>query len=476
MCFNGFKLRARPASGYSGNSTVFLMAQTGEPNPPRWSAEESFLELLTDTLESMDRGSRGQFLQRFFRAMAQVEVTEAQSVELWDQAQTRKRDLSESIGKRVALQAALVDVLSSTGQLRLPVLMEYEDLRKLQINAATDPLTGLYNRRFFDDYFEKELNRSIRYSHKLALVVFDLHRFKEVNDRFGHPQGDALLQMAAVTLRKSLRTSDYAFRIGGDEFAILLPQSDTEQAATLSRRLRAAYATSIEPLNLGVPLALDYGLAVYPEDGELQEVLIRVADERLYQLKNGMRVADRAPAPPPPPRIAAPEPRPSVSEVKPAAPEPKPVIPEPKPRVAPPVPAPVVPTSVVPVAPPTPPAAPVTPPAGAVTPPAPPAAAAPEKILEVKKAASEKRRWERVSLASTHAYALIGEGVELTARVLDLGYGGVALETSRPDDFGEAFHAVLHVPILPPVRVSLRRIYKLQGTSGQARIGCSFVT
>ena len=106
-----------------------------------------------------------------------------------------------------------------------------------EINAATDPLTGLYNRRFFDDYFEKELNRSIRYSHRLALVAFDLHRFKEVNDRFGHQQGDVLLQMAAATLRKSLRTSDYAFRIGGDEFALLLPQTDTEQASALSRRL-----------------------------------------------------------------------------------------------------------------------------------------------------------------------------------------------------------------------------------------------
>src|SRR5579863_8610941 len=285
------------------------MPQTGEPNPPRWSAEESFLELLTDTLENLDRASRGQFLQRFFRSIAQLELTETQSLEFWEQALARKRELSESLGKRVAFQAALVDVLASSGQLRLPILMEYEELRKLQINATTDALTGLYNRRFFDDYFEKELNRSNRYSHKLALVIFDLHRFKEVNDRFGHPQGDALLQMAAATLRKSLRTSDYAFRIGGDEFALLLPQSDTEQAATLSRRLRAAYANSIEPLNLGLPLALDYGLAAYPEDGELQEVLIRVADERLYQLKNGTRASAPAPA-------AGTSPRPAVSEQK----------------------------------------------------------------------------------------------------------------------------------------------------------------
>jgi diguanylate cyclase (GGDEF)-like protein len=403
------------------------MAHSGAPNPPRWSAEESFLELLTDTLETMDQSGRGQFLQRFFRTIAQIEITETQSLDFWDQALARRRELSESIGKRVALQAALVDVLASAGQLRLPILMEYEELRKLQINATTDPLTGLYNRRFFDDYFEKELNRSTRYSHKLALVVFDLHRFKEVNDRFGHPQGDALLQMAAATLRKSLRTSDYAFRIGGDEFALLLPQSDTEQAATLSRRLRTIYEDSIEPLNLRIPLALDYGLAVYPEDGELQEVLFRVADERLYQLKNGTRVS--APAPAPSPAAVA------GTTARPEAPEPKPK----------------------------------------VSPPVTPSVESPKRG-ETKRPGPERRRWERVSLANTRAYALIGEGVELTARVLDLGYGGVALETSGSEDFSQAFHAVLHVPILPAVRVSLSRVYQKSGSAGATRIGCSFVT
>src|SRR5713226_2104218 len=92
--------------------------------------------------------------------------------------------------------------------------------------------------------------------------------------------------MVATTLRKPMRTSDYAFRIGGDEFALLLPQSGTEQAAAMGRRLRAACAATIEPLRLGVSLGLHYGLAVFPDDGEQQEILIRVADERLYQLKN----------------------------------------------------------------------------------------------------------------------------------------------------------------------------------------------
>ncbi|HEX3371626.1 MAG TPA: GGDEF domain-containing protein [Candidatus Acidoferrales bacterium] len=375
-----------------------------------------------DTLATMDVPSRGQFLQRFFRSIAQVELTEAQSLDCWDQTLLRKSELSQNLGKRVSLQAALADVLAATGQLRMPILMEYEELRKLQINAATDPLTGLYNRRFFDDYFEKELNRSSRYNHKLALVMLDLHRFKEVNDRFGHQQGDTLLQMAAATFRKSLRTSDYAFRIGGDEFALLLPQSDTEQAATLSRRLRATYASSLEPMNLGIPLALDYGLAVYPDDGELQETLIRVADERLYLLKNGTRSAGNSGS-----RAGAGEGLPIVA-----------------PGVA-------LPNL---------------------------AYAEPPEGSETKKTV-DRRRWQRFSMSDTNAYAIVGENPERKARVRDLGHGGLCLETSSAEELGEAFYAVLHVPILPPVRVNLRRIYRLnsmQAEASMSRVGCSFVT
>ncbi len=393
------------------------MPESGDTNLSRSSTEEVFLELLTDTLETMERPARGQFLEKFFKSIAHVDLNEGRSLDIWDQVLARKREFSEQIGKNVALQAALVDVLASASLLRLPILMEYEELRKLQISAATDPLTGLYNRRFFEDYFGKELNRSIRYSHRLALVVFDLHRFKEVNDRYGHPQGDVLLQMAADTLRKSMRTSDYAFRIGGDEFALLLPQSDPEQAIAMSRRLRAAYQITIEPLHLGVSLGLDYGLAVYPDDGEQQEVLIRVADERLYQLKNAPQSFPQgAPAPPATRPVAASGQQPASA----AGSEPSPSDP-PRPE-------------------------------------------------------SERRRWERVSLAGTRAYALIGEGGQTTARVLDLGYGGVALETAHPEELGESFIAVLHVPILPPVRVNLRRVYLGTVTAGNSRVGCSFVT
>jgi diguanylate cyclase (GGDEF)-like protein len=398
------------------------MPGSTDPIDNSMSAEDSFLELLAETLENMDRPARGQFLQRFFKTVAHLDLTEATSLDEWDQILNRQRELGESSGKLVSLKRAIVDVLASSSYLRVPVLIEYEELKKLQISAATDSLTGLYNRRFFEGQCDKELNRALRYNQHLAIVMLDLHQFKEVNDRYGHPRGDALLRMAATTLRNSLRTSDYAFRIGGDEFALLLVQSDAEQAITLARRVRMNFGSATEPMQMELSTGLDYGVAVYPSDGDQKEVLIRVADERLYEMKRSERH-------PTPQREAVP------------------------PRRAPAIP----PTSPIPSGPAIP------------SPDAPAAAAAPVFT------GTERRRWERVSLAGTRAYAQFTSDVANTARVLDLGYGGVAIETDASESLGESFHAVLHVPILPPVRVSLRKLYDLRNASGLLRVGCAFV-
>ena len=398
------------------------MPQPAEASRPQ-SAEDSFLDLLVETLDGLDLPVRGQFLQRFFKAMAQVELTDTQSVECWDQILARRQELSGIPGKRVSLKTAMVDVLASTNFLRVPILVEYDDFKKLQINAATDPLTGLSNRRLFDEYCEKELNRAKRYTQHLALVILDLHKLKEVNDRYGHQQGDRALQLAASTLRKTLRASDFAFRIGGDEFALLLPQADPEQATTLCRRVRPSYESEVQPLQLDVPVALDFGVAVFPQDGDQKDGLIRIADERLYHVKGPARTQ---------PRVVPMEPAP--------------------PREAP---------------------APVKPPA--VPPPAPPIVTSPT-VTPPGPSGPERRKWERVSLAGTRAYAVLGEGGQKTAAVIDLSYGGVALSLDRAEELPAPFYAVLHVPILPPVRVSLRKTYTQRSEGGRIRVGCSFVT
>src|SRR5208282_2588268 len=98
------------------------------------------------------------------------------SAAAWDRALERHRELSESMSRPVSLKTALMDVLEDMNLLRVPILIEYRELRKLRANAATDGLTGLYNRRLFEEYFQKELSRSKRFRQELALVIMDLHR------------------------------------------------------------------------------------------------------------------------------------------------------------------------------------------------------------------------------------------------------------------------------------------------------------
>ena len=400
------------------------MPQPGDVPQPQPSAEDSFLDLLAETLSGLDESARGQFLRQYFRTMAHLELTEAQSNQQWEKILERHHELSERLGKKVSLKTAIIDVLASSNVMRMPIVMEYEELKKLQLNAATDPLTGLYNRRFFDEACEKELNRAKRYAHALAFVLMDLHKLKEVNDQRGHLEGDAILQLAATTLRKTLRASDTAFRIGGDEFALLLPVTDTEQATTLCRRVRSQYETELRPLRLGVGVTLDFGVAVYPQDGDQQRALLTLADERLYALKHAGRSA--------PSRVI-----PLDSNAREAA------APAPKP---------------------------------AAVAPGEPAPASSPSPQTTKATGAEQRKWERVSLVGTKAHAVFTDAGQKTARVLDLSYGGVGLLLNEGEDVPEQFNAVLNVPILPPVRVILKRAYALRAEAGRTRVGCSFVS
>jgi len=423
------------------------MPSPGVSAPSRLPIEDSYFELLADTLESLDLPARGQFLQRYFRAIAHLDLRESQSIQIWDEMLSRRRELTGLVGRQVSLKTALTDVLSSSGFLRVPILIEYDDLKRLELNAVTDPLTGLYNRRLFAETFEKELNRARRYTQPLGLVTLDLHRFKEVNDKHGHPRGDEVLRAAAATLKKALRTSDSAFRIGGDEFALLLPQTDSAQGLALSRRVETVFAEMLQPLQLSVTVAMDHGIAIFPQDAEQADQLIRIADERLYRLKhaNHTKTANgsaRIEAPPAAELPASPAPERSAPVAPPVSIETGRANEKAESTIAESAPAPSA-TEIVPP---------------------------PARVFAVQ------RKAERVSMTGTNAYAVLGEQGARRARVLDLGFGGVAIEMDSPEDLPENLLAVLHVPILPPVRVNLKPVWKQQTSEGSFRVGCSFVS
>ena len=428
------------------------MPSPGAPVPPRLPVEDSYLELLADTLESLDLSARGQFLQRYIRAITHLDLRESQCIQLWDEMLVRRRELSENLGRPVALKTALMDVLASAGLFRVPIVIEYDDLKVLQLNAVTDPLTGLYNRRLFSETFEKELNRGRRYGSPLGLVVLDLHRFKEVNDKHGHPRGDEVLRAAAATLKKALRTSDFAFRIGGDEFALLLPQTDAEQALALSRRVETVFAEVLQPLQLTVGVSMDHGVATFPQDGEQVDQLIRVADERLYRLKQANHGKSgnggaRTPVESAPPELRSVPERPTTTPPAPISIESGRVPDRTEPQPQPP----------------------------AKSEAAPPEPAAPPQAPS-ERAYAVQRKAERVSMAGTNAYATLGEQGTRRARVLDLGFGGVAIELDAEEELPENILAVLHVPILPPVPVSLKPVWSYRTTQGSFRVGCAFVS
>lgn len=164
--------------------------------------------------------------------------------------------------------------------------------------ATTDPGTGAFNRRYMKDSLEREVLRAQRGHHPLAVICFDLDHFKHVNDSHGHAAGDQVLRECAQRVHQGLRGADMLCRIGGEEFVVLLPDTDLTQAAVLAERLRVA--VEADPFTLSVGLhasadALPYrqtislGVAELAEGRHDGQAMLELADRRLYDAKRSGR-------------------------------------------------------------------------------------------------------------------------------------------------------------------------------------------
>jgi diguanylate cyclase (GGDEF)-like protein len=174
----------------------------------------------------------------------------------------------------------------------------HEEAQRLSL---TDPLTGLWNYRYLRESLRREVERASRFGRMLTVLVLDLDHFKEVNDTYGHAAGDAVLSEFARRLRLGLREVDVAFRQGGEEFVVLLPETDAYGGAIVAERLGAALrdapvtidsrrnnATTGLPVDR-IPITVSIGVAVYPEHGSTAQQVLDAADDALYSAKNSGR-------------------------------------------------------------------------------------------------------------------------------------------------------------------------------------------
>jgi diguanylate cyclase (GGDEF)-like protein/PAS domain S-box-containing protein len=181
----------------------------------------------------------------------------------------------------------LVETIASQASAAIENARLFEKMEKL---AITDGLTGLFNHRYFSEIAEKELTRAIRYRKPLALIMIDLDHFKKVNDQFGHLMGDQILQLIARNCAKILRKIDIISRYGGEEFSVLLPETDLKDAMAAAERLREAIASSQVVTSEGVvKITGSLGVATLGMCPPDIKQLIDCADKALYEAKNAGR-------------------------------------------------------------------------------------------------------------------------------------------------------------------------------------------
>ena len=216
------------------------------------------------------------------------EFNAEEAAQYWWEIVDHHRTLSASLGRPVSLAVAVCDYFSLHDKgINFPKLIDVHEFEAMHSERQFDFLTGLHNRQAMEMALSREFSRAERYQRKLSVLFLDLDSFKEINDQHGHLAGDKMLQHVGRILARNKRAVDIAARYGGDEFVMLLPDTDKKEALAQAERIRAEISQEILAVEgKEVRLTVSGGIATYPDDALSDKGVFKCADEALYQAKH----------------------------------------------------------------------------------------------------------------------------------------------------------------------------------------------
>jgi diguanylate cyclase (GGDEF)-like protein len=251
----------------------------------RWAAGEGSVSPERSCwLQKLRRNRGSRFYSDLIFVLLGRRSSASEAPKIWQEFIAHRELLTQKLGRNPGIVVAALDRLSNIQQDNKVEwsLIESDRLENILERAVVDGLTGLYDHDTFLVLLDKEIERAKRHSEKSSLLLLDLDDFKQINDQFGHQKGDEVLVQMAHIMRKSIRAMDYAGRYGGEEFAVILPETDIIEAIQSAERLRQAVENQFSQ---NYKLTISIGVACFPEDASEIEGLVKLADEAMYYAK-----------------------------------------------------------------------------------------------------------------------------------------------------------------------------------------------
>ena len=269
--------------GDRARGKLMRLLSDDHPDPGRWVGR----------LRSLSEFENTPIFANAVRFLFHLKLGDAEAERLLDRVLDHRRSLTRDLDRDPGLRVAAMDYLSNVDRrYENPKIVEMEEFEETERSARTDALTGLANRRVFQEVLDAELRRSRRYRWPVTVLMLDLDNFKDVNDSHGHMLGDLVLERVGGIVRHAVRDADAACRFGGEEFAVVLPETAREGGYAVAERVRRRVQQAFQDRPVDgrdIPMTISAGVSSFPEDGLHADELAARADEALYGAKHAGR-------------------------------------------------------------------------------------------------------------------------------------------------------------------------------------------